>query len=74
MVTVHLTKFHKFFEDYDNRLEKEYGVRNPKLEHSEHLRHLRDWYSFDVQIDELGTEALVEMSEENYTLFAIKYS
>ncbi len=71
---VHVHKFHKFLTDYDSRLEKHYGTINPKISHQQHLQHINEWYSYDVQVDELGQEAYVEMSDENYTMFAIKYS
>lgn len=72
MVTVHLEKFHKFLEDYDNRIIKEYGVLQ-KLSYETNLRHLKEWYDFDVTVDEYGEYATVQMTEENYTLFMIKY-
>lgn len=71
---VHIHKFHKFLDDYDNKLEKHYGTINPSLTHAEHIKHINEWYSYDVEVDQFGQEAYVEMSEENYTLFAIKYS
>lgn len=73
MVTVHLEKFHKFLEDYDNRIIKEYGVLQ-KLSYETNLRHLKEWYDFEVEVDEYGEYATVQMTEQNYTLFMIKYS
>lgn len=70
---VFLNKFHKFLEDYDNRVIAEYGSLKI-LPYAENLKNLKEWYGFDVEVDEHGTAAWVEMSEENYTLFAIKYS
>ena len=73
MVTVHLERFHKFLEDYDNRIIKEYGSMQ-KLSYDTNIRHLKEWYGYDVTVDDHGTEATVSMSDENYTLFMIKYS
>lgn len=73
MVTVHLENFHRFLEDYDNRIIEEYGVLK-KLSYETNIRHLKEWYDFDVTVDQFGHYATVEMSEQNYTLFAIKYS
>ena len=70
---VYINRYHKFLEDYDNRLEKEYGVRHPIISHEQHLKNLKEWYSYDVVVDDLGMEAYVDMSDQNYTLFAIKY-
>lgn len=70
---VYINRYHKFLEDYDNRIEKEYGSLRV-LPYETNLRHLKEWYGYDVEVDQIGTEAWVEMSEQNYTLFAIKYS
>ncbi len=69
---VYLNRFHKFLEDYDNRIIAEYGSLHV-LSHEKNLTHLKEWYGYDVVVDPYGFEAWVEMSEQNYTLFAIKY-
>lgn len=71
---VKIHKFHKFLEDYDQRLENHYGMARPAVMYKDHLRHMKNWYGFDVEVDELGNEAYVEMTDQNYTLFALKYS
>lgn len=68
---VYLNKHHKFLEDFDNRL-RDAGISKPS--HDDVLHLVKEWYNFDVEVDELGHSATVEMSDENYTLFAIKYS
>ena len=70
---VFLNRFHKFLEDYDDRVEKHYGTRRADISHAEHLKNLKEWYDFDVIVDELGTEAYVEMTEQNFTMFGLKY-
>ncbi len=70
---VYLNKFHKFLEDYDNRVIVKYGSLE-KLSYRENLENLKEWYGYDAEVGELGDYVSVEMSPENYTLFAIKYS
>lgn len=70
---VYINRYHKFLEDYDSRIEKEYGSLR-MLSYQTNLQHLKEWYGYDVEVDGNGLEAWVEMSEQNYTLFAIKYS
>lgn len=70
---VYINRYHKFLEDYDNRIIKEYGTLK-SLPYQTNLQHLKEWYGYDVEVDDHGFEAWVEMSEQNYTLFAIKYS
>ena len=67
---VYLNRHHKFLEDFDNRL-REHEIVNP--DHTKVKELIKEWYSFDVDVDELGMTATVEMSEHNYTLFALKY-
>ena len=67
---VYLDRHHKFLEDFDNRL-RENGIVNP--DHVKVKELIKEWYSFDVTVDELGMTATVEMSEQNYTMFALKY-
>lgn len=71
---VYINRYHKFLEDYDNRLDKAFGHNRLNLRHEQHLQLIKEWYSYDVVVDDLGMEAYVEMSDQNYTLFAIKYS
>ena len=68
---VYLNRFHKFLEDFDNRL-LENNIKTPS--HDEVKKLIKEWYSYDVEVDDIGATATVEMSEENYTLFILKYS
>ncbi len=68
---VRLDKHHRFLEDFDNRL-KDNDLKD--LSHVRVKQLIKEWYNFDVEVNDAGTEAWVEMSEQNYTLFAIKYS
>lgn len=69
---VYLNKFEKFLEDYDNKVIAKYGSLQ-QLSYKENLNNLKEWYDYDVEVGELGDSACVEMSDHDYTLFAIKY-
>lgn len=68
---VRLDKHHKFLDDFDNRL-RENNIMD--LSHSNIKRLALEWYGFEVEVDDYGQEAVVEMPEESYTMFALKYS
>ena len=68
---VHLDRHHKFLEDFDERL-RNTGIKDPT--HAQVKQLVKEWYDFDLEVDELGTSATVEMDEKCYTMFALKYS
>ena len=80
MKRVNLREFPKFWIDYRNQVidliqdvDLSEGQKVIKSWYSGSENLIKDWYGFTVKIDWAGSLGEVFMSDQDYTLFVLKY-
>lgn len=73
MKQVTLASNHRFFEDYDQLLDKNLKPSDPKPTVADHIRNVKEWYGYDIEIDPFGTCVKFNLTESAYTMFLLKW-
>lgn len=58
--------------EFDYRISEKYGADKPR--YAILREHFKDWYNYSVIVDDLGTLAHIEMTEEDFTMFALRWA
>jgi hypothetical protein len=71
-VAVDITLEHPFWQDYNSKARKIYqkGFFIPRQDHAEHIK---EWYGYEAEIQPYDTCVVLHMTEQEHTLFALKY-
>lgn len=75
-VSLPLNSDHPFFKDYDNKLREQINagkVCHPMTSEM-HKNYVKEWYGYDIDINPFGTDAIIYMSDKQYTLFILRWS
>lgn len=80
MKQVNLREFPEFWSDFRSRvieinqeLDLADGYKIFNGWYSGSTKFIKDWYGFTVEMDRSGSLGAVFMSDQDYTLFALKY-
>lgn len=69
MKTITIKHNHPFLEDLDRRLSEV-----PKAPFKVMLEYAKQWYGYDIIVDDHGACANITMSDSDYTLFLLRWS
>jgi hypothetical protein len=71
-VAVDITNNHPFWQDYNNRIRTiiEKGHFIPSQDHAQYIE---EWYGYEAEIQPYDTCVVLHMTEQEHTLFALKY-
>jgi hypothetical protein len=71
-VAVDITLAHPFWKDYNNNLRTTYerGYLIPRMDHEHYIK---KWYGYEAEIQPYDTKLVLHMTEQEHTLFALKY-
>lgn len=72
MMKVYITEYPRLLEEFDYKIYEIYNGERPG--YGELLKKFKEWYGYDVIIDDLGTMAYIEMTNENFTMFALRWT
>lgn len=69
--TVVIKSSHLFFEDFEQRLAANPVPPNTSVKVL--LELAKDWYGYDIVLDDYGTVANITMTDAEYTMWLLKY-
>lgn len=73
-VEIYLGANHPFLEDYDDKLEKNLNIYRHWPTREENEQYIKEWYGYDVEIDSFGLNATLTMTEQQHTLFMLRWA
>jgi hypothetical protein len=75
MKTVEINKYHPFVEDYDRRFRENVTLGEQMMMASDdHRKLVKEWYGYDIDIDYHGFTGRLTMTDEQYTLFVLRWA
>ena len=72
MKTIEINHYHPFVIEYDLRFKEKFPRQ--QLGHDQHKKLINEWYNYHIEIDETGYSGRLTMSDEQYTIFLLKYT
>jgi hypothetical protein len=75
MKTVEINKYHPFVEEYDQTFrEKLKPTKGTVYKFEDHKKFIKEWFDYEVDVDPHGFTGRLTMTDEQYTLFLLRWA